>query len=215
MSGLKIILDIVLHMDKYLNLIIDKFGVFSYVILFAVIFCETGLVVAPFLPGDSLIFTSGALAATGSFNIIVLFFILAAAAILGDSLNYWLGHYFGTKAFNNYPRIFKKKYLDRTHKFFEKYGAKTIVLGRFFPIVRTFAPFLAGVDGMQYGKFITYNIIGGLIWVSLFLFGGYFFGTISFVKEHFSLVILFVIVASFIPLIVDYLRHKLSKKKNE
>ncbi len=206
------LIDLILHLDKYLNILIGKFGVWTYAILFLIVFAETGLVIAPFLPGDSLLFAAGAFAAIGSLNILILFLALAIAAILGDTINYSIGKYLGNRAFEKYPKIFKKQYLDKTHKFYEKYGTKTIVLARFVPIVRTFAPFIAGVGKMKYSKFLTYNIAGGLIWVAVFVFGGYFFGNIPIVKNNFSLVIIIIIIASIMPIVLEVWKHYRNNK---
>jgi len=208
------IVDFVLHLDTHLGGLIQTYGFWTYLILFLVIFCETGLVVTPFLPGDSLLFAAGALAASGSFKIGWLFLILAVAAVLGDTVNYWIGKIVGPKVFSKEKsRIFKKEYLDRTHRFYEKYGTETIILARFVPIVRTFAPFVAGIGRMSYGKFLSYNVIGGLLWVALFTFGGYFFGNMAFVKKNFSLVIIAIILISLIPILWEFLKHR--KKKSE
>ncbi len=203
------IIDFVLHLDKHLSELIQAFGWWTYLILFAVIFCETGFVVTPFLPGDSLLFAAGTFAAAGALDVLWLFFILCTAAILGDTVNYWIGHFVGPKVFSKEKnRFFKKEYLDRTHRFYEKYGAETIIIARFVPIVRTFAPFVAGIGRMSYGKFISYNVIGGIGWVAVFVFGGYFFGNIPFVKRHFSLVIMAIILISILPAVVEFLRHR-------
>jgi membrane-associated protein len=208
------VVDFVLHLDTHLSGLIQTYGFWTYLILFLVIFCETGLVVTPFLPGDSLLFAAGALAASGSLKIGWLFLILAVAAILGDTVNYWIGKIIGPKVFaKEKSRIFKKEYLDRTHRFYEKYGTETIILARFVPIVRTFAPFVAGIGRMSYGKFLSYNVIGGFLWVALFTFGGYFFGNIPFVKKNFSLVILAIILISLVPILWEYLKHR--KKRAE
>jgi membrane-associated protein len=208
------VIDFVLHLDTHLSGLIQTYGFWTYLILFLVIFCETGLVVTPFLPGDSLIFAAGAFAAAGSLKIGWLFLILAAAAVLGDTANYWIGKKIGPKVFaKEKSRIFKKEYLDRTHRFYEKYGVETIIIARFVPIVRTFAPFVAGIGRMSYGKFISYNIIGGVGWVALFSFGGYFFGNIPFVKKHFSLVIIAIILISLVPILLEYLRHRREKRR--
>ena len=207
------IIDIIIHLDKYLNILIQNYGALAYLILFLIIFAETGLVITPFLPGDSLLFAAGTFAALGSLNIYVLFLVLTLAAILGDTVNYSIGKFLGTKAFKKYPRIFKKKYLDRTHHFYEKYGSKTIVLARFVPIVRTFAPFVAGVGRMKYFNFLIYNIFGGILWVALFVFGGFYFGNIPLVKNNFSLAILVIITLSFVPVAVEVWKHKRNKSK--
>lgn len=209
MEFLSRIIDIVLHLDRHLSELIQSFGLWTYLILFAVIFCETGFVVTPFLPGDSLLFAAGTFAAVGALNVFWLFILLAAAAVLGDTANYWIGHFVGPKVFaREKSRFFKKEYLDRTHRFYEKYGAETIIIARFVPIIRTFAPFVAGVGRMSYGKFLSYNIIGGVGWVAIFVFGGYFFGNIPFIKRHFSLVIIAIILISILPAIVEFIRHR-------
>jgi membrane-associated protein len=206
------IVDFILHLDTHLNALIQASGFWTHLILFVVIFCETGLVVTPFLPGDSLLFAAGTFAASGSLKIGWLFLLLAAAAVLGDTVNYWIGKIIGPKVFQKEnSRIFKKQYLDRTHGFYEKYGAETIILARFVPIVRTFAPFVAGIGKMTYGRFLSYNVIGGVAWVALFTFGGYFFGNIPFVKKNFSLVIIAIILISLIPIAYEFLKHR--KKK--
>lgn len=203
------------HIDKYLNVVIQNCGVWSYAILFAIIFAETGLVVTPFLPGDSLLFAVGALAATGSLDATWVFFILAAAAIMGDSANYAIGKFFGeTLIEKTNSRFLKKEHINRTHKFFEKYGGKTIVLARFVPIVRTFAPFVAGIGEMSYLYFFTYNVVGGILWVAVFVFGGFFFGGLPFVKENFSFVILAIVLISMLPGVIEILKHKNKKQQN-
>jgi membrane-associated protein len=207
------VVDFFIHLDKYLGEIIRNYGLWTYLILFGIIFMETGLVVTPFLPGDSLLFAAGAFAGLGDLNVAVLFFLLGAAAILGDTANYWIGHYIGPRAFSGEIRFLKKEYLDRTHAFYEKHGGKTIVLARFIPIIRTFAPFVAGVGAMTYSHFIGYNIFGGLLWVALFTFGGYFFGNLPLVQENFTLVILAIIVISVLPGVVEFLRERSRSKK--
>jgi membrane-associated protein len=199
-------LDLLLHLDKqHVDQFLSVYGTLTYIILFIVIFCETGLVITPFLPGDSLIFAAGAFA-SGSLNPFMLFVILSVAAIAGDTVNYWAGHYIGPKAFTGNIRFLKKEYLDRTHRFYEKYGGKTIVLARFVPIIRTFAPFVAGIGAMNYTKFIVYNIAGGIAWVALFLFAGYWFGGTEIVQRNFHLVILAIIIISVMPMVIEYLR---------
>ena len=212
MDILNKLLEMFLHLDVYLGQIIQQYGVLTYLILFGVIFAETGLVVTPFLPGDSLIFAAGTFAARGWLNPIILFFTLTAAAILGDTVNYWIGHTIGARAFTGEVKWIKKEYMDKTHAFFEKYGGKTIVLARFVPIVRTFAPFVAGVGEMTYKHFITYNVVGGVLWVSIFLGLGYFFGNIPFVQKNFELVIIAIILISVVPAIYEIVKAKLEKK---
>jgi len=207
-------IDIILHLDKYLAQIIQSFDILTYLILFTVIFCETGLVIAPFLPGDSLLFAAGAFAAIGSLNIYFVFLIIFIAAVLGDTLNYHIGKYLGPKVFHKEEsKFFNKKHLDKTHAFYEKHGGKTIILARFIPIIRTFAPFVAGIGKMSYSKFLLYNIVGALVWCLLFIGGGYFFGNIPIIKENFSIVIILIIVISFIPVIKELISHLLNKKK--
>ncbi len=207
------LIDFILNIDKYLSTIIQSFGGWTYILLFFIVFAETGFVVAPFLPGDSLLFAAGAFAAIGSLNVWVLFIILALAAIFGDFLNYSIGLRIGSGTFKKYPKIFRKEYLDRTHNFYERYGAKTIVMARFVPIVRTFAPFVAGVGSMEYWKFLLYNIIGGILWVSLFIFGGYFFGNVPIIRNNFSIAIILIIVLSIIPFIIELLKHYWKKRE--
>jgi len=181
--------------------------------LFAIIFTETGFVVLPFLPGDSLLFAAGTFAAIGSLNVLWVFLVVAAAAILGDTINYSIGKFLGSKAFEKHPKIFKKEYLDKTENFYRKYGNKTIILGRFVPIVRTFAPFVAGVGKMKYPNFLMYNIIGGIAWTALFVFGGFYFGNIPIVKNNFSFMIIVIIVLSFVTILVEWWKHNKSKAK--
>ena len=205
--------DFVLHMDKHLDLIVRSMGVWSYAILFVVIFIETGVVVFPFLPGDSLLFAAGSIAALGALNVVGLYLVVAAAAILGDTVNYWIGHYIGPRVFSENTRWLKKEYLDRTHTFYEKYGGKTIFLARFVPIIRTFAPFVAGVGEMSYGHFLSYNVAGGLVWTALFTFGGYFFGNLPFVRNNFSLIIIAIVVISALPAVYEVIRARSSGGK--
>ncbi len=202
------LIDFVLHIDEHLSTIIMNYGAWTYAILFLIIFLETGFVVTPFLPGDSLLFAAGTFAGMGALNIWVLWLLLCFAAILGDTINYWIGHYIGPRAFSGNVRFLKKEYLDRTHEFYEKHGGKTIILARFIPIIRTFAPFVAGIGAMTYGKFISYNVVGGVLWVTLFLFGGYFFGSLSFVQNNFTLVILAIILISVLPGVYEFIREK-------
>lgn len=203
-----------MHLDKHLSTVIQNYGVWTYMILFLIIFCETGLVIAPLLPGDSLLFAAGAFAAVGSLDPVWLFILLTIAAVAGDTLNYWIGHYMGPKVFQqNGSRFFKKEYLERTHQFYERHGGKTIIIARFMPIIRTFAPFVAGVGSMSYWRFISYNIIGGVAWIALFIFGGYIFGNIPAVKHNFTLVIIGIIFVSILPGFIEFLRHRYGKVK--
>lgn len=202
-----------IHIDKYLGPIIQNYGPGTYGILFLIIFLETGLVVTPFLPGDSLLFAAGALSAAGSFNPIMLFLILAAAATLGDTVNYLAGKRIGKKIFERDRPLISEEYLKRTQNFYEKHGKKTIIIARFMPIIRTFAPFIAGVGKMEYRTFISYNVFGGLLWVALFIFGGYFFGNIPIVKENFGVVILAIIALSLMPTIVEFWKHRNKQRR--
>ena len=212
MELIKKLIDIALHLDKYLSAIIQQYGLWTYAILFVVIFIETGFVVMPFLPGDSLLFAAGTFAALGAFKVGWLILALSAAAIIGDTVNYWIGHYVGPKVFTREKaRFFKKEHLDRTHAFYEKHGGKTIIIARFVPIIRSFAPFVAGIGRMSYGRFVAYNVIGGVGWVVLLVGVGYFFGNIPLVKKNFSLAILAIIAISTIPVVTEYLRHRKTK----
>lgn len=206
------IIDFFLHIDKSLDIVIQNCGIWSYAILFLVIFLETGIVITPFLPGDSLLFVVGTFAAVGSFKIIVAALILFAAAVIGDSLNYAIGKKIGEGVFKKDSRFFKREYLDKTHRFYEKYGGKTIVLARFIPIIRTFAPFVAGAGSMSYGYFFLYNVIGAFLWISLFVGAGFFFGNVHFVKENFSFVIFAIIGISILPPIIEFWKHYRAKK---
>ena len=200
-------LDFIIHIDKYLGQIISTYGAATYAILFAIIFIETGLVIMPFLPGDSLLFAAGTFAALDSLNVWLVFFLLSVAAVLGDTANYWIGHFFGQQILSN-PKIpINQKHVDETNHFFAKHGGKTIFLARFVPIVRTFAPFVAGIGKMHYGKFISYNIFGGIVWVGSFTFTGYFFGNIPIVKHNFSLVILAIVLLSVAPMLLGVLQN--------
>jgi membrane-associated protein len=205
LSGL---VDVVLHLDKHLVEIVGQYGAWTYGILTLIIFLETGVVVTPFLPGDSLLFAAGALAATGSLEVVLLWLLLTVAAILGDTANYWIGHAVGPRAFTSRSRFLKREHLERTHAFYEKHGGKTIVLARFIPIVRTFAPFVAGIGRMSYRRFVAYNIGGGILWTTLFIFGGYFFGNLPVVKQNFSLVILAIIALSVAPAVVEFVKAR-------
>jgi membrane-associated protein len=207
------LIDLILHLDKYLGQIIQNYGTWTYLLMFFVIFMETGFVVTPFLPGDSLIFAAGAFAGLGYLNVGILFALLAFAAIAGDTANYWIGHLVGPRAFSGNIRFLKKEYLARTHAFYEKHGGKTIIIARFIPIIRTFAPFVAGVGAMTYPKFIAYNVIGGLAWVALFTFGGYFFGNLPVVQQNFTFVILAIIFISVLPAIIELIRGRLQTRK--
>ncbi|BCW93203.1 MAG: membrane protein [Thermoanaerobaculum sp.] len=201
--------DFLLHLDVHLDTLIQTHGSWVHGILFVIVFCETGFVVTPFLPGDSLLFAVGTFAARGSLDLITALVVLSAAAILGDTANYWIGHFVGPRVFHRDDvRWLNRKHLDRTHEFFEKYGAKTIILARFVPIVRTFAPFVAGIGAMTYGKFLLYNVVGGLLWVLSITLAGYFFGNIPVVRRHFTLVIIGIIVVSVLPAITETLRHR-------
>ena len=213
MEILKTLFDIFLHLDKFLGEIITQYGTQTYVILFLVIFCETGLVVTPFLPGDSLIFAAGTFAAMKSLDPLILFVTLIIAAVAGDAVNYWIGHKIGPRAYTGEIKLIKKEYIDRTHAFFEKHGGKTIFLARFVPIVRTFAPFVAGIGQMSYGYFLRYNLIGGIVWVSLFLSLGYFFGAMPIVQKNFELVIIAIILISAVPMIIEWLKARRENKK--
>lgn len=208
MDLITFIVDFILHLDKHLSTIIQNYGTWTYLLLFLIIFMETGLVVTPFLPGDSLLFAAGTFAGLGALNVWVLFFLLSAAAILGDTVNYWIGHYIGPRAFSGNIRFLRKEYLDRTHEFYERHGGKTIILARFIPIIRTFAPFVAGIGAMTYPHFIAYNVIGGVMWVGLFVFGGYFFGNLPVVKENFTLVILAIIFISVLPGVIEFFKER-------
>jgi membrane-associated protein len=208
------LIDLFLHLDKHLNEIISQYGTWTYLILFLIVFCETGLVVTPFLPGDSLLFAAGAIAALGSLNVYWLFVLLTAAAIIGDTVNYWIGAWLGPKVFRGENvRFLNRKHLERTHKFYEKYGGKTIIIARFVPIVRTFAPFVAGIGTMSYWRFIAYNVIGGILWVAICLFAGYWFGNQPFVKRNFSLVIIAIVLISLLPMVWELVRHRMQKGK--
>ena len=213
MEILSDIIGIFLHIDEHLASVIDQYGTWTYVLLLLVIFCETGLVVIPFLPGDSLLFAAASFAAKGVLSPHLLFILLTIAAIVGDTVNYAIGAFVGPRVFRENVRFLKREYLVKAEAFYEKYGAKTIVIARFIPIIRTFAPFVAGVGKMSYGRFATYNIFGGILWVALFIYGGYFFGNIAFVQEHFETVILAIIALSLLPPLVEWWRGRRASKE--
>jgi membrane-associated protein len=208
---IKWFMDVVLHLDQHLGELIRQYGPGTYGILAAIVFAETGLVVLPLLPGDSLLFAAGAFAGLGSLDPWILFGLLGAMAIIGDTVNYWVGAWIGPRAFTGEIRWLKKSYLDKTHAFFEKHGGKTIILARFVPIVRTFAPFVAGVGRMTYSKFLLYNVVGGILWVGLFVWAGYFFGNLPVVKENFGFVIIAIIILSVLPMVVEIVRAKMAR----
>ena len=208
MELLREFIDFFLHLDVHLAEIIDRFGAGAYGILFLIVFCETGLVVTPFLPGDSLLFAAGAFAALGSFELVPLMVLLIVAAIAGDTVNYWIGARIGPRAISGNVRFLKQEYLVRTTEFYERHGGKTIVLARFIPIVRTFAPFVAGVGRMNYARFLAYNVIGAVVWVTLFTLAGFHFGNIPAVKENFTLVILAIIGVSVLPIAIEILKAR-------
>ena len=212
MEWISSFVDVILHLDQHLLVLVQNYGAWIYGILFLILFCETGLVVTPFLPGDSLLFVAGAIAGAGSMNVHLLVVLLLAAAVLGDSLNYAIGHYIGPKVFRfDDSWFFKKAYVERTHRFFERHGGKTIVLARFVPIIRTYAPFVAGIGAMDYRRFLLFNVAGAVLWVASLTYAGYFFGNLPAVKNNLSLVILGIIVLSISPGIVELLRHKLKR----
>ncbi|MDR1563219.1 MAG: DedA family protein [Dysgonamonadaceae bacterium] len=210
-------LDFFLHLDVHLSELIKEYGIWFYAIIFLVVFCETGLVVTPFLPGDSLLFAAGALAAIGdNLNVHLLITLLIVAAILGDACNYFIGKYFGAKLFKNPDsRIFKQSYLEKTHSFYERHGGKTIIIARFVPIVRTFAPFVGGMGKMNYSRFFSFNVIGGIAWVTMFTYAGYFFGELDFVKKNLTLLMLAIIFMSIIPAITEVARNKINIRKEK
>jgi membrane-associated protein len=208
MDALKQFVDLFLHLDKHLSALIAQYGTGTYAILFLIVFCETGLVVMPLLPGDSLLFAAGAFCATGALDPFLLCVLLFIAAVAGDALNYYIGAKAGPKVFREGSRWFKKEHLDRTHEFYERYGGKTIIFARFMPIIRTFAPFVAGVGRMSYPRFLMFNLAGGAAWVLLFVLGGYFFGNLPAVKHNFTLVIMAIIVLSVLPGVVEYMRSR-------
>lgn len=207
------ILSSLLHFDESLAAIINLFGPLTYVILFAIVFAETGLVITPFLPGDSLLFAVGTLAGGNFLNIWIVYPTLLAAAIIGDTVNYWIGHHLGTRVFaKENSRIFKRSYLEKTSEFYAKYGGKTIIIARFVPLIRTFAPFVAGVGKMHYKTFLTYNVVGAFIWVTSLTFAGYFFGQMPLIKENFEYAVIGIILISLTPILFEFAKHKLSKQ---
>jgi membrane-associated protein len=214
MSLIRFFIDFILHLDRHLGDLIVRYGTGTYTILALIVFAETGLVVTPFLPGDSLLFAAGAFAGLGSLDPWKLSFILMGAVMLGDNVNYWLGRYLGPKVFSGEYRFLKRAYLERTHRFFEKHGGKTIVLARFIPIVRTFTPFVAGVGAMPYGRFLGYSVGGGILWVNLFIWVGYYFGNLPIVRENFTLVILAIIAISVVPMAVEMIRARRPAKES-
>lgn len=215
MEFLAYILDIFIHLDIHLSELIAQFGPYVYVILFLVIFCETGFVVTPFLPGDSLLFVIGAFAAKGDFELGLIFAVLSVAAITGNMVNYQIGRYLGPKVFQGQMRFLKKEYLESTRTFYEKHGAKTIVIARFLPIIRTFAPFVAGIGRMNYTRFTIYNIVGCVAWLTAFILGGYYFGNVPIVKQNLTIVILMIVVISFVPSVIEFLRQRRNMRKSK
>ncbi len=206
-------IDFVLHLDRHLDVVIRSYGVWTYFLLFTIVFCETGLVVTPILPGDSLLFAVGTFAALGSLDLWWVMVSLSVAAIAGDTVNYWIGYLVGPKVFTRKrSRFLKQEYLRRTHQFYEKYGGKTIIIARFVPIIRTFAPFVAGIGSMTYLRFVIYNIVGGVAWIMILVLAGYFFGNVPVVKRNFSLVIVAIIIISIMPGVIEFLRHKYGRR---
>src|SRR5690606_6626626 len=212
MEWLELVIDFIIHIDEHLISIVSTYGLWTYLILFLIIFAETGLVVTPFLPGDSLLFAAGAICATGALDPYILFALLFVAAVLGDFVNYSVGNYVGLKIFKEDAKFFKMGYLEKTQAFFAKYGGKTIVIARFVPIVRTYAPFVAGAGKMEYSRFFFYNVFGAFIWISLFIAAGYLFGNLPFVKNNFSLVVFIIIGISLVPIVVEFVKNRLQKK---
>lgn len=212
MDLLTLIVDFILHVDVHLQELMNNYGLWVYGILFLIIFSETGLVVTPFLPGDSLLFAAGALTVGSAMDVNVLALVLIAAAVLGNITNYTIGHFFGAKLFNNPDsKIFRRDYLDKTHAFFDKHGGKTIIITRFLPIVRTFAPFVAGMGAMTYKRFMAFNIVGGILWVCSFVYAGYLFGNMPIVRQNFTLLVMGIIVFSILPIVIETVRHRLKR----
>ena len=213
MELIRYFIEILMHLDKHLGVVIQDYGTWTYLILFVIIFCETGLVVTPVLPGDSLLFAAGAFAAGGSLKASWLFVLLSIAAVAGDTVNYWIGYLVGPKVFHKENvRFLNKQYLNRAHQFYEEYGGKTIIIARFVPIIRTFAPFVAGIGKMTYMRFISYNIFGGVLWIGAFIFGGQFFGNLPIVKKNFTFVIFAIIIISIMPGVIEYFRQRQKAK---
>lgn len=210
MTFITTFIDIVLHIGDHLLSLIGQFGNGIYLITWGIIFVETGVVIMPFLPGDSMIFALGAITSQGYLNIFILWGLLTSAAVIGDALNYWIGHYIGPKIEEKNYKLINKAHIEKTKRFYEKHGGKTIIIARFIPIIRTFAPFVAGIGAMHYGKFFIYNILGGFLWVTLFLFAGFFFGNLPFIKNNFTLVILGIIFVSIVPPVISALKKRLS-----
>lgn len=210
MDLLRTLMDYIIHVDVHLGALIQACGLWTYLALFLIIFCETGLVVTPVLPGDSLLFAAGAFAAKGALDVQWLTVLLVLAAVAGDTANYWIGHAVGPRLFHDGARrFFKREHLERTHRFYERHGGKAIVLARFIPIVRTFAPFVAGIGQMTYRRFLAYNVVGGIVWITLFVFGGYWFGNLPVVERHFTLVVLAIVFLSVLPALIELLRQRL------
>lgn len=218
MDYIYFIIDFILHVDVHLKELVSDYGIWVYAILFLIVFCETGLVITPFLPGDSLLFVAGALSALDSndLNVHIFVMLLIAAAIIGDAVNYLIGRYFGEKLFSNPDsKIFRKSYLDKTHAFYEKHGGKTIILARFVPIIRTFAPFVAGMGKMGYRRFAAFNVVGAVCWVALFGYAGYLFGNEKIVQDNLKLLIVAIILISVMPIAVEFVRHRMDAKKQK
>ncbi len=215
MEVIQHLIDLFLHLDKHLSEIITEYGTWTYLILFLIIFCETAFVVTPFLPGDSLLFAAGTFAALGALDPVWLCVLLIIAAVAGDAVNYSIGHFIGPRAFTSNSRFLKKEHLQRTHEFYEKHGGKTIIIARFIPIIRTFAPFVAGIGEMTYRKFATFNVVGGVVWVISFVLAGYYFGNLPAVKENFTFVIVAIIIISTLPGVVEFVRAKMKSRKQK
>lgn len=211
MSYIKFLFDFLIHLDKHLIELVNLYGFATHFILFAIVFCETGLVVTPFLPGDSLLFASGTLCRDGALNSHFLFLLLTSAAILGDNVNYWVGRLIGDKIYKANSKFIKKEYFDKTQAFYVKHGVKTVILARFVPIVRTFAPFVAGIGKMNYSKYLLFDVIGGIAWVGIFVYSGFFFGNLPFIKNNFTVVVFAIIIISVMPAVIEFMRHKFSK----